>query len=93
MLSSSPMRASLFPSVVACMVAAGAAGACRQAAVPGVAKNATHAAIGSSRSLAVGDVAPEFSLSGSDGKHHSLASYRGRQAVVLVWFAKAFTEG
>ena len=43
-------------------------------------------------SLSVGDQAPEFSLPGSDGKQHSLASYRGRQAVVLAWFP-AFTEG
>jgi cytochrome oxidase Cu insertion factor (SCO1/SenC/PrrC family) len=93
MLSSSPMRACLILNVVACMVAAGLAGACRQAAAPGVAKHATPSAIASSRPLAVGDVAPEFSLSGSDGKQYSLASYRGRQAVVLVWFSKAFTEG
>jgi peroxiredoxin Q/BCP len=45
------------------------------------------------RSLSVGDLAPEFSLPGSDGKQYTLASYRGRQPVVLVWFSKAFTEG
>lgn len=45
------------------------------------------------RVLDVGDLAPDFSLAGSDGKQYSLASYRGRQAVVLAWFAKAFTEG
>jgi peroxiredoxin Q/BCP len=38
-------------------------------------------------------LAPEFSLPGSDGKQYSLAAYRGRQAVVLAWFSKAFTEG
>jgi peroxiredoxin Q/BCP len=38
-------------------------------------------------------VAPDFSLPGSDGKQYNLASYRGRQAVVLAWFSKAFTEG
>jgi hypothetical protein len=43
--------------------------------------------------LQVGEVAPAFSLPGSDGKDYTLASYRGRQAVVLAWFAKAFTEG
>jgi hypothetical protein len=41
--------------------------------------------------LKVGDPAPQFSLPGSDGKVYSLASYRGKQAVVLAWFVKAFT--
>ncbi len=43
--------------------------------------------------LKVGDPAPEFSLAGSDGKTHTLAEYRGKQAVVLAWFPKAFTGG
>jgi hypothetical protein len=55
--------------------------------------NVTSSTIASPRPLSVGDIAPEFSLPGSDGRQYSLASYRGRQAVVLVWFAKAFTEG
>jgi hypothetical protein len=42
--------------------------------------------------LSVGDQAPQFSLPGSDGKIYSLADYRGKQAVVLAWFVKAFTE-
>jgi hypothetical protein len=42
--------------------------------------------------LKVGDMAPEFDLVGSDGKHHKLSDYRGR-AVVLAWFPKAFTGG
>jgi cytochrome oxidase Cu insertion factor (SCO1/SenC/PrrC family) len=41
--------------------------------------------------LSVGDPAPDFSLPGSDGKVYSLASYRGKQSVVLAWFVKAFT--
>jgi hypothetical protein len=41
--------------------------------------------------LKVGDPAPPFSLTGSDGKVYSLASYKDRQAVVIAWFAKAFT--
>jgi peroxiredoxin Q/BCP len=40
--------------------------------------------------LKVGDPAPDFSLPGSDGKVHSLAAYRGKQAVVLAWIAKAY---
>ncbi len=41
----------------------------------------------------VGDIAPAFTLSGSDGRTHSLADSKGRQAVVLAWFPKAFTGG
>jgi thioredoxin-dependent peroxiredoxin len=43
--------------------------------------------------LKAGDVAPEFSLPGSDGKTYSLASFKGKQVVVLAWFPKAFTGG
>jgi thioredoxin-dependent peroxiredoxin len=43
--------------------------------------------------LKVGDTAPEFALAGSDGKTHRLSDYRGRQAVVLAWFPRAFTSG
>jgi thioredoxin-dependent peroxiredoxin len=42
--------------------------------------------------LAVGDVAPEFSLEGTDGKTHSLSEYKGK-AVVLAWYPKAYTSG
>lgn len=80
-------------SVVVGIVAAGLAGACRDATAPAGDKNAASSTIASPRSLSIGDVAPEFSLPGSDGKQYSLASYRGRQAVILAWFSKAFTEG
>lgn len=43
--------------------------------------------------LKVGDPAPPFSLIGSDGRTYSLSDYRGKQVVVLAWFAKAFTSG
>ena len=42
--------------------------------------------------LAAGDMAPAFTLPGSDGKTHSLSDYAGR-TVVLAWFPKAFTGG
>jgi hypothetical protein len=87
------MQGGLGLGVVAGIVATCLAGACREAPAPGIDKNAAPSTIASPRSLSVGDVAPEFSLPGSDGKQYSLASYRGRQAVVLAWFAKAFTEG
>ena len=40
-----------------------------------------------------GDPAPAFSLPGSDGATHTLAEFRGKRAVVLAWFPKAFTGG
>jgi hypothetical protein len=44
-------------------------------------------------SLKAGDQAPDFSLPGSDGSSYRLGDFRGRQAVVLAWFPKAFTGG
>lgn len=43
--------------------------------------------------LKLGDTAPDFKLPGSDGKTYSLTDFRGKQAVVLAWFPKAFTPG
>ena len=43
--------------------------------------------------LKVGDLAPDFSLQGSDGKTYKLSDYHGKQAVVLAWFPRAFTPG
>jgi len=43
--------------------------------------------------LKKGDAAPGFSLPGSDGATHSLSDLRGKQAVVIAWFPKAFTGG
>jgi thioredoxin-dependent peroxiredoxin len=43
--------------------------------------------------LKPGDVAPAFRLEGSDGKTYSLADFKGKKAVVLAWFPKAFTGG
>ena len=43
--------------------------------------------------LKVGDMAPDFSLQGTDGKTHKLSEYRGKKAVVIAWFPKAFTQG
>ncbi len=41
----------------------------------------------------VGDAAPDFKLSGSDGQTVSLATYKGKKTVVLAFFPKAFTGG
>ena len=43
--------------------------------------------------LKVGDMAPDFALQGTDGKLHKLADYRGKKAVAVAWFPKAFTSG
>ena len=43
--------------------------------------------------LKVGDPAPDFKLQGSDGKTYQLADFKGKKAVVIAWFPKAFTGG
>lgn len=43
--------------------------------------------------LQPGDMAPDFRLPGSDGNTYQLSDYRGKQAVVLAWFPKAYTYG
>ena len=92
MLFSLPMRLRSSLRAVACIVACLYGPACRQTP-PDVEPPPPATPIVSARVLAVGDMAPEFSLPGSDGKQYSLAGYRGRQGVVLAWFSKAFTEG
>jgi peroxiredoxin Q/BCP len=43
--------------------------------------------------LKVGDPAPDFTLQATDGKTYKLSSFKGKQAVVLAWYPKAFTQG
>lgn len=43
--------------------------------------------------LEVGDQAPAFSLQATDGKTYSLEQFRGKQAIVIAWYPKAFTNG
>ena len=43
--------------------------------------------------LKVGDMAPDFTLPASDGKTYQLSDFKGKKAVVLAWFPKAFTSG
>jgi len=52
----------------------------------------TAAAQGASE-LKVGDMAPDFSLAATDGKTYKLSDFRGKKAVVVAWFPKAFTAG
>ena len=51
------------------------------------------AALAPAAELQVGDPAPDFTLAGSDGKTYTLSQFKGKKAVVLAWFPKAFTSG
>ena len=44
------------------------------------------------RVLQPGDMAPDFSLTGSNGAVYRLADYRGVKPVVVAWFPKANTK-
>jgi peroxiredoxin Q/BCP len=46
-----------------------------------------------SRSLKVGDVAPDFALPDQNGATIKLSDYRGKKSVVLAFYIKAFTSG
>ncbi len=43
--------------------------------------------------LKAGDEAPGFELKASDGKTYKLSDFKGKKAVVVAWFPKAFTGG
>lgn len=43
--------------------------------------------------LTPGDLAPDFTLVGSDGRTYRLSDSHGHAPVVLAWFPKAFTPG
>ena len=59
----------------------------------GLAAALTVGAMAQTTELKVGDAAPDFTLQASDGKTYRLADFKGKQAVVLAWFPKAFTGG
>jgi peroxiredoxin Q/BCP len=44
------------------------------------------------KELKVGDMAPDFTLAGSDGQTYTLSDLKGK-AVVLAWYPRAFTGG
>ena len=48
---------------------------------------------GAAVDLKVGDPAPNFELPGSDGVTYRLADFKAKQAVVLAWFSRAFSQG
>jgi thioredoxin-dependent peroxiredoxin len=50
-------------------------------------------AVAQAAELGVGDKAPDFKLAASDGKTYLLSDFKGKRAVVLAWFPRAFTQG
>ena len=38
-----------------------------------------------------GDPAPDFKLTGTDDREYTLSDFRGKSAVVLVWYPMALT--
>ncbi len=47
---------------------------------------------GANAAPGVGDLAPDWTLPGSDGKQYTLSQMRGKH-VVIAFFPKAFTGG
>lgn len=62
------------------------------ATIVGVVNVATRR-IERSPELQPGDIAPDFTLPGSDGRTYRLRDFIGTRAVVIAWFPKAFTGG
>jgi cytochrome oxidase Cu insertion factor (SCO1/SenC/PrrC family) len=46
-----------------------------------------------SKELKVGDPAPNWKLTGSDGKVYQLSDFKGKKAVVVAWYPMALTGG
>ncbi len=63
------------------------------AAVSASAQQARQAPATPKTNLKVGDVAPDFTLPGTDGKAYKLSDFRGKKTVVLAFYVLAFTGG
>lgn len=68
----------LFASIIAVLLAVGAFGQTPQAP---------------QTKLKVGDVAPDFVLTDTDGNKHRLSDFRGKKNVLLAFYVLAFTGG
>jgi hypothetical protein len=45
------------------------------------------------KELKVGDAAPNWKMTGSDGKVYQLSDFKGKKAVVVSWYPMALTGG
>ncbi len=54
---------------------------------------AQQPAVHQTRTLKVGDMAPDFTLPDQDGKPVKLSDFRGKKNVVLAFYVLAFTGG
>lgn len=45
------------------------------------------------KQLAIGDVAPNWTLTGNDDKQYKLSDYKGKQPVIVSWYPAALTGG
>jgi peroxiredoxin Q/BCP len=63
------------------------------AALKGLFTMATGRGPQSQAELKPGDVAPDFSLRGSDGQVYRLQDLLGDGPIAVAWFPKAFTGG
>ncbi len=43
--------------------------------------------------IKMNEMVPDFELKGSDGMTYKMADLRGKKAVVIAWYPKAFTGG
>ena len=59
----------------------------------GLAALLVPAAARAAEGLKVGDKAPDFTLTATDGKKYHLADFHGKHGVVLAWYPKADTPG
>ncbi len=62
-------------------------------ALPLLNAHAQQPAQNATRTLKVGDMAPDFTLPDQDGKAVKLSDFRGKQNVVLAFYVLAFTGG
>jgi cytochrome oxidase Cu insertion factor (SCO1/SenC/PrrC family) len=82
----------LLLSGLACQKAASPEGNSNTAAAPSN-SNSSQVASAPKTHLKVGDQAPDFSLTDTNGKAVKLSDFRGKKNVVLAFYVLAFTGG